>query len=127
MLTLLGEARIYRPDLKARFLLNRCAARTILARETAETLADHDPPPLLTTIGQRIAFADVVQTGRLAAEKDDASHAARENTASAPEGTGLGQCESGPRNQALSPARPTRKAGTRRSEGRVVGQARDST
>src|SRR3546814_10217414 len=85
MLTLLGEARIYRPDLKARFLLNRCAARTILARETAETLADHDPPPLLTTIGQRIAFADVVQTGRLAAEQDDASPAAREITALAAE------------------------------------------
>src|SRR3546814_13404343 len=80
MLTLLGEARIYRPDLKARFLLNRCAARSILARETAETLADHDPPPLLTTIGQRIAFADVVQTGRLAAEQDDPSPAAREIT-----------------------------------------------
>ncbi|MDW5318207.1 ParA family partition ATPase [Rhizobium sp. PL01] len=85
MLTLLGEARIYRPDLKARFVLNRCAARTVLARETAETLADHDPPPLLTTIGQRIAFADVIQTGRLAAEQDDTSPAAREIAALAEE------------------------------------------
>src|SRR3546814_19500627 len=68
MLTLLGEARIYRPDLKARFLLNRCAARTILARETAETLADPDPPPPLTPIGQRIHFAHVTQTRRSAAQ-----------------------------------------------------------
>ena len=67
---LLGEARIYRPQLAARFVLNRCGARTILARETAETLADHDPPLLSTTIGQRIVFADVVQTGRLAAEQE---------------------------------------------------------
>src|SRR3546814_3126058 len=64
MLSLLGEARIYRLELAARFVLNRCAARTVLARETAETLADHDPPLLATTIGQRIVFADVVQTGR---------------------------------------------------------------
>ena len=90
MLTLLGEARIYRPDLKARFVLNRCAARTILARETAETLVEHDPPPLLTTIGQRIAFADVVQTGRLAAEQDDTSPAAREIAALAAEVTRIG-------------------------------------
>ena len=44
MLALLSEARIYRPELRARFVLNRCGARTVIARETAETLADHDPP-----------------------------------------------------------------------------------
>jgi hypothetical protein len=44
MLALLSEARIYRPQLAARFVLNRCGARTVIARETAETLADHDPP-----------------------------------------------------------------------------------
>ena len=43
------------------------------------------PPPLLTTIGQRIAFADVVQTGRLAAEQDDLSPAALEIAALAAE------------------------------------------
>ena len=46
MLSLLGEARIYRPQLAARFVLNRCGARTLIARATAETLADHDPPVL---------------------------------------------------------------------------------
>ena len=78
MLTLLREARIYRPQLAARFLLNRCGARTVIARETAETLADHDPPVLATTIGQRVAFADAPKTGRLAFEIDAASPAARE-------------------------------------------------
>jgi hypothetical protein len=58
MLALLSEARIYRPQLAARFVLNRCGARTVIARETAETLADHDPPVLAATIGQRVAFAD---------------------------------------------------------------------
>ena len=81
MLSLLAEARIYRPQLAARFVLNRCAARTVIARETAETLADHDPPVLATTIGQRVVFADAAQSGRLAFEIDDDSPAAREISA----------------------------------------------
>ena len=78
MLALVAEARIYRPDLVARFVLNRCPARTVLARETAATLADHDPPVLASVIGQRIAFAAAAQSGRLVGELDDAAPAARE-------------------------------------------------
>ena len=78
MLALLREARIYRPELAARFVLNRCGARTIIARETAETLADHDPPMLTATIGQHVVFADAAQSGRLANEIDGDSPAARE-------------------------------------------------
>ncbi|PYE85178.1 ParA family partition ATPase [Phyllobacterium leguminum] len=78
MLALLREARIYRPGLAARFVLNRCGARTVLARETAETLVDHDPPVLSSTIGQRIAFAAVAQSGRLVSELDHDTPAARE-------------------------------------------------
>ncbi|MEH3038532.1 MAG: AAA family ATPase [Sphingomonas paucimobilis] len=78
MLSLLGEARIYRPELVARFVLNRCAARTIIARETAAALADHDPPVLAATIGQRVSFAEAAQSGRLVSELDHAHSAARE-------------------------------------------------
>jgi len=78
MLALLNEARIYRPELVARFVLNRCGARSILARETAETLADHEPPVLAATIGQRIAFATAAQSGRLVFELDGDTPAARE-------------------------------------------------
>ncbi len=85
MLALLREARIYRPELVARFVLNRCGARSILARETAETLADHDPPVLASTIGQRIAFATAAQSGRLGREIDDDTPAAREIAALATE------------------------------------------
>lgn len=91
MLTLLAEARIYRPQLAARFVLNRCATRTVLARETAETLADHDPPPLATTIGQRIVFADVARTGRLVSERDAECAAAREIAALAAEVARIGR------------------------------------
>ncbi|WP_322994338.1 ParA family partition ATPase [Castellaniella sp.] len=85
MLALLSEARIYRPELVARFVLNRCAARTVIARETAETLADHDPPVLAATVGQRVVFADAAQSGRLASEIDGDSPAAREIAALAAE------------------------------------------
>ena len=78
MLALLGEARIYRPQLAARFALNRCGMRTIIARETAESLADHDPPVLASTVGKRVVFADAAQSGRLASEIDRQSPAARE-------------------------------------------------
>ena len=78
MLSLLSEARIYRPQLAARFVLNRCGARTVIARETAESLADHDPPVLATTIGQRVTFADAAQSGRLVFELAEQGAATRE-------------------------------------------------
>ncbi|MEY9880647.1 ParA family partition ATPase [Bradyrhizobium sp. USDA 329] len=85
VLALLREARIYRPQLAARFVLNRCDARTVIARETAETLADHDPPVLVSTIGQRAVFADAAQSGRLVFELAEESAAAREIAALAAE------------------------------------------
>ncbi|ALV26165.1 MULTISPECIES: ParA family partition ATPase [Hyphomicrobiales] len=90
MLALLAEARIYQPQLAARFVLNRCGARTVIARETAETLADHDPPVLATTIGQRVVFANAAQTGRLTSDIDRHSPATREIAALATEIARLG-------------------------------------
>ena len=78
MLKLIDEARIFRPELVARFVLNRCGARTVIARETAETLAGHDPPLLAATVGQRVAFADTARTGRLVFDIGEDSPAARE-------------------------------------------------
>lgn len=85
MLSLITEARIYRPELVARFVLNRRVSRTVMARETAGMLADHDPPALTSAIGQRIGFAAAAQSGRLVAELDDDTHAAREISALADE------------------------------------------
>jgi len=84
-LKLIDEARIFRPQLGARFVLNRCDARTIIARETAEMLAGHEPPVLAATIGQRVAFADAARTGRLVSDLDSNSPAAREIAALAAE------------------------------------------
>ena len=89
MLALLTEARIYRPDLAARFVLNRCGARTVIARETAETLAEHDPPVLASMIGQRVIYAEAAQTGRLVWELDADGPASREIAVLAAEVAGL--------------------------------------
>jgi chromosome partitioning protein len=89
MLNLIREARIFRPELVARFVLNRCAARTVIARETGEALAEHDPPVLAARIGQRVAFADAARTGRLVFEVETGGAAARDITALAAEITGL--------------------------------------
>ncbi len=89
MLRLLDEARVFRPQLRARMLLNRCAARTVIARETADALIDQDPPVLASRIGQRVAFADAARTGRLAYEITGGELAAREISACAAELDGL--------------------------------------
>ena len=89
MLNLIREARIFRPELLARFVLNRCAARTIIARETGDALAEHDPPVLAARIGQRVAFADAARTGQLVFEVESGGAAARDITPLAAEITGL--------------------------------------
>ena len=89
MLKLLAEARLFRPQLFARFVLNRCGARTTIARQTAEALADHDPPVLARRVGQRVVFAVSARTGRLAADVAASSLAAREITALTREIEGL--------------------------------------
>jgi chromosome partitioning protein len=78
ILRLVDEARLFRPQLVARFALNRCAPRTVIARETADALADHDPPVLAARIGQRVGFAEAAQSGRLVFELDPPGPAARE-------------------------------------------------
>jgi len=85
ILRLLQEARVFRPQLVARFVLNRCGARTVIARETAEALAEHEPPVLAAQVGQRVVFADAARTGKLVCEVSQGEAAMREITALAAE------------------------------------------
>jgi chromosome partitioning protein len=78
MLDLAAEARAFRPTLLTRFVLNRCHARALIARDTAQSLADHDPPALASRIGQRVIFADAARSGQLVFEQDRDGPAARE-------------------------------------------------
>ncbi|MDH7972465.1 ParA family partition ATPase [Sphingomonas sp. AR_OL41] len=91
MLALLAEARIYRPELVARFVLNRTVGRTVIARATADALADHDPPLLGARVGQRVVFAQAAQRGQLAFELDDSAAASREIALLAAEVQALGR------------------------------------
>jgi chromosome partitioning protein len=85
MLRLLDEARIFRPALAARFVLNRCPARTVPTRETAAALATSDPAAMAARIGQRIAFPEAAAIGRLVGEIAPAGPAAVEIAALADE------------------------------------------
>ncbi len=85
MLRLLDEARVFRPELAARFVLNRCPARTVLARETAAALAASDPSAMAARVGQRIAFPEAAAQGRLVGEIAPAGPAAAEIEALAAE------------------------------------------
>ncbi len=84
-LRLLHEARLFRPQLIARFILNRCGARTLIASEIADALARHEPPALAARVGQRVAFAESARTGRLVSEVPRGEQAAREVSALAAE------------------------------------------
>ncbi len=89
MLRLLDEARVFRPDLIARMVLNRCASRTVIARETAEAMANQEPQVLKSRVGQRVVFAEAAASGQLAQEIDSGSLAAAEIAALAAEVEGL--------------------------------------
>jgi chromosome partitioning protein len=84
-LSLLHEARHFRPHLIARFVLNRCVARSLIASEIAAVLAKYDPPALAAGIGQRVAFAEAARTGRLVLEVPRGDPAIREVAALAAE------------------------------------------
>jgi len=84
-LRLLHEAQRFRPQLIARFVLNRCGARTLIASEIAEAMAKHEPPALAARVGQRVVFAAAARTGRLVSEMPRSKPAAREVAALAAE------------------------------------------
>ena len=78
MIDLLGEALVYRPMLRAAFVVNRSVVRTIIGREARTALGAQRITPLATEIHQRIVFAESVAAGRLAWELEPDSVAADE-------------------------------------------------
>ncbi len=78
MVALIREAQVFRPMLRAAFVINRRVSRTVIGREARHALADQPLPSLTTEVRQRIIFADSVAAGQLARELDADSVAARE-------------------------------------------------
>ncbi len=78
MVRLVQEARLYRPQLRAAFVVNRKVVGTVLGREARGALAEQPIPALTAEVSQRIAFAESVSAGILARERDARCPAARE-------------------------------------------------
>jgi chromosome partitioning protein len=80
MMSLIAEARVFRPQLRAAFVINRRVVGTVIGREARDALADQPFPTLRADIAQRIAFADSVAAGRLVRELAPKCAAAAEIT-----------------------------------------------
>lgn len=55
---LIDEARGFKPDLKAAFVINRRIGKTVIGRDIEEALAEYDIPTLKSVIAQRVAFSE---------------------------------------------------------------------
>ena len=85
MVALIREAQVFRPALRAAFVINRRVSTTITGREARQSLAEQPLPALRSEVRQRIVFADSVAAGRLARETAPDSVATREIAALADE------------------------------------------
>lgn len=85
MVALIREAQVFRPALRAAFVVNRRVSTTVIGREARSALADQPLPSLASEVRQRIVFAFSVAAGQLARELDADSLAAQEVTALADE------------------------------------------
>ena len=88
IVALIAEARIFKPQLRAWFVVNRRVVGTVIGREVRAALAVHALPTLHAGISQRIAFAESVATGKLVSELDRRSAATREISRFTDEGPG---------------------------------------
>jgi chromosome partitioning protein len=76
---LVREARQFRGDIKAAFLINRRIAKTAIGRDVASALAGFDDVPVLPmAIGQRVIFAETAARGLSVVEAAPQSEAAQE-------------------------------------------------
>ncbi|MEQ8399696.1 MAG: ParA family partition ATPase [Silicimonas sp.] len=85
VVTLVTEARIFRPELRAAFLVNRRIVNTVIGRDVHEALSELGMPALSVPVSQRVAFAESVAIGRLVRESHPESAAAKEIAAVASE------------------------------------------
>jgi chromosome partitioning protein len=78
---LIEEARIYKDNLKAVFVVNRKIANTAIGRDVGEALAAYPIPVLSATITQRVVYAEAAAQGKAVFELDENGPATREMTA----------------------------------------------
>jgi chromosome partitioning protein len=85
VVSLVTEALIFKPTLRAAFVVNRAVVGSVIARDVRGAVATHGLPVLQCGVSQRVVFAESAATGRLVREIDPRSAATREITALAEE------------------------------------------
>lgn len=75
---LIGEARVYKENLKAVFVVNRKIANTAIGRDVGEALAAYPVPVLAASITQRVIYAEAAAQGLAVFEIDADGPAAAE-------------------------------------------------
>ena len=82
---LIDEARVYKDNLKAAFVVNRKIANTAIGRDVREALAAYPVQVLASSVTQRVVFAEAVAQGLAVHEIDQNGSAASEIEAVAAE------------------------------------------
>ena len=75
---LIKEAQIYRPELKAAFVINRKIAKTAIGRDIVDALEEFELPILDAALAQRVVYAESAASGRVVFEDDKRSLASRD-------------------------------------------------
>ena len=75
---LIEEARVFKENLKATFVVNRKITNTAIGRDVGEALAAYNLPTLSASITQRVVFAEAVAQGKAVFEIDPEGQAANE-------------------------------------------------
>lgn len=75
---LIEEAKVFKENLKATFVVNRKITNTAIGRDVGEALAAYNLPTLSASITQRVVFAEAVAQGKAVFEIDPDGQAANE-------------------------------------------------
>ena len=77
IVSLVTEAKIFKPSLRAAFVINRRVVGTVIGRDVRAALQEYPLRILSSVVSQRVLFAECVATGQLAHELDGAETVGR--------------------------------------------------
>lgn len=75
---LLGEAAVFKENLKSAFVVNRKVVNTAIGRDVVEALSAYPVPVLKTSVCQRVAFAESAAQGLTVLDIDPGGTASQE-------------------------------------------------
>jgi len=78
IVSLITEAKLFKPTLKAAFVINRRIVGTVIGRDVRAALAEYPVRALNAAVSQRVLFPESAACGQLVDEIDRKSAAARE-------------------------------------------------